>query len=288
MVATRASTESACPFVFHWCVCAEKEELVNLVLIHVDNPSSFSADSQPSQAYTMGTDHSDDGRSNPFDHIRSTCQNLFTTFTDRISTGNNAQHTRTLAPLCSNLNTQSDFADFNFDFKSNASDVERPSNVCENQPRHSDNFRHINPLGSNGAANNPANNGNRNHQRPTTMTSSLHRPSEAGSPDLDDFVVTSPVIGTGTRSSSDSSSTSSPSCNQSSSRSMAHDSQNATTSNGSGSKGCQPGSSAVKYVHFGVFCHNQFPPPPLLAALTIARTLTPTDPRHGKSRPAPR
>lgn len=81
-----------CRFIGFIFILTEKEELVNLVLIHVDNPTAFSPDSQPSQAYTMGTDQSDDARSNPFDHIRSTCQNLFTTFTDRISTGRRLKH----------------------------------------------------------------------------------------------------------------------------------------------------------------------------------------------------
>lgn len=66
----------------------EKEELVNLVLIHVDNANNFSPDSQSSNSYTMGTDQNDDSRSNPFDQIRSTCQNLFTTFTEKIAAGN--------------------------------------------------------------------------------------------------------------------------------------------------------------------------------------------------------
>lgn len=66
----------------------EKEELVNLVLIHVDN--NFSPDSQQSPtSISMGiSDQSDeDPRSNPFDQIRNTCQNLFTTFTEKIATG---------------------------------------------------------------------------------------------------------------------------------------------------------------------------------------------------------
>lgn len=67
----------------------EKEELVNLVLIHVDNSTNFSPDSQstPTSFSNMGTDQSDDARSNPFDHIRNTCQNLFSTFTEKIATG---------------------------------------------------------------------------------------------------------------------------------------------------------------------------------------------------------
>lgn len=36
----------------------------------------------------MGTDQNDDPRANPFDQIRSTCQNLFTTFTEKIAAGN--------------------------------------------------------------------------------------------------------------------------------------------------------------------------------------------------------
>lgn len=141
--------------------------------------------------------------------------------------------------------------DFNFDFKANPNN-ERPSNVCENQPRYSDNFRNINPFSANGHPN-PVSNGNRNHQRPTTMTSTQQqqrqhrRPSELGSPDLDDFVVTSPVIGPSARSTSDSSSTSSPSCFQASNRSVAERyPQHPTTSNGGGSRGGMVGSSGVK------------------------------------------
>lgn len=71
-----------------YCACiSEKEELVNLVLIHIDNPNNCSPESHSSQTFTMGTEHTDDTRSNAFDQIRSTCQNLFTTFTEKISTG---------------------------------------------------------------------------------------------------------------------------------------------------------------------------------------------------------
>lgn len=71
------------------CVVSEKEELVNLVLIHVDNTNNFSPDSQQSQtSFSMGSaDQNDDGRANPFDQIRSTCQNLFSTFTEKIASG---------------------------------------------------------------------------------------------------------------------------------------------------------------------------------------------------------
>lgn len=61
---------------------SEKEELVNLVLIHVNN---YSPDSQSSARNNC--DATDD-RSNPFDQIKNTCQNLFSTFTEKIAAGN--------------------------------------------------------------------------------------------------------------------------------------------------------------------------------------------------------
>lgn len=60
----------------------EKEELVNLVLIHVNN---YSPDSQSSGRNQCG---SNDDRSNPFDQIKNTCQNLFSSFTEKIAAGN--------------------------------------------------------------------------------------------------------------------------------------------------------------------------------------------------------
>ncbi|XP_031621311.1 putative uncharacterized protein DDB_G0285119 [Contarinia nasturtii] len=129
--------------------CVEKEELVNLVLIHVDNSNSFTPDSQQSQtSFSMGTDQSDDARSTPFDQIRNTCQNLFSTFTEKIA------------------------ADFNFDFKQNQSDR---SNVCEDQPRYSNSFRNVNSFNSNSSMSNnstTSNNGYMKPQRPTTMQTS--------------------------------------------------------------------------------------------------------------------
>lgn len=74
-------------FFFHRAHSLEKEELVNLVLIHVDNSTNFSPGSQSPTSTSMGTDQNDDGRSNPFDQIRNTCQNLFTTFTEKIAAG---------------------------------------------------------------------------------------------------------------------------------------------------------------------------------------------------------
>ncbi|KAJ6644013.1 E3 ubiquitin-protein ligase rififylin [Pseudolycoriella hygida] len=58
--------------------CVEKEELVNLVLIHANSISDGSSTRSSSQ-------FSDDHFSNPFDQIKQTCQNLFTSFTDKIA-----------------------------------------------------------------------------------------------------------------------------------------------------------------------------------------------------------
>lgn len=61
-----------------------------MVLIHVGNTNNFSPDSQQSQtSFSMGSAAAadDDARANPFDQIRSTCQNLFSTFTEKIAAG---------------------------------------------------------------------------------------------------------------------------------------------------------------------------------------------------------
>lgn len=77
-------------FANFFYIFLEKEELVNLVLIHVDNSSNFGSDSQQSPtSISMGISEQsdDDPRSNPFDQIRNTCQNLFATFTEKIAAG---------------------------------------------------------------------------------------------------------------------------------------------------------------------------------------------------------
>ncbi|KAG4071101.1 hypothetical protein HA402_013415 [Bradysia odoriphaga] len=58
--------------------CVEKEELVNLVLIHANSIADTSSNRSSSQ-------FGDDNFSNPFDQIKQTCQNLFTSFTDKIA-----------------------------------------------------------------------------------------------------------------------------------------------------------------------------------------------------------
>ncbi|XP_055316108.1 rho GTPase-activating protein gacZ [Sitodiplosis mosellana] len=151
--------------------CVEKEELVNLVLIHVDNSNNFTPDLQQSPtSISMGiSDQSDDDpRSNPFDQIRNTCQNLFTTFTEKIA------------------------ADFNFDFKQNQSD--RQTNVCEDQPRYSDSFENVPSFNSNvtnNATSTTSNNsGNisklhRTHRSTTIQTSSVNQSTQMVSPPVD-------------------------------------------------------------------------------------------------------
>lgn len=68
--------------IFHWLniLTTEKEELVNLVLIHANSISDSNSNRSSSQ-------FSEDNFSNPFDQIKQTCQNLFTSFTDKIASG---------------------------------------------------------------------------------------------------------------------------------------------------------------------------------------------------------
>lgn len=61
----------------------EKEELVNLVLIHVNNSSSYGSSADGS----AGNNETDENGTNPFDQIKQTCQNLFTSFTDKLASG---------------------------------------------------------------------------------------------------------------------------------------------------------------------------------------------------------
>lgn len=56
--------------------CLEKEELVNLVMIHVNN--SNSSRNHPDSSF-------DENITNPFDQIKQTCQNLFTSFSEKIA-----------------------------------------------------------------------------------------------------------------------------------------------------------------------------------------------------------
>lgn len=59
---------------------SEKEELVNLVIFHVDSCTGSQSPESPS------SNCSDDNRSSPIGNLRNACQNLFTTFTDTIAT----------------------------------------------------------------------------------------------------------------------------------------------------------------------------------------------------------
>lgn len=100
-------------------IFAEKEDLVDLVLIHV---ATCSPNSNPSSAFSASDSES---QSNPFDQLKNTCQNLFTTFTEKIA------------------------ADLNFDLKPSNSD--RQPNVCEDQPRYTPQFRYQSPYGRPGS-----------------------------------------------------------------------------------------------------------------------------------------
>lgn len=113
-------TENLISYLISVC-SAEKEELVNLVLIHVDNASPYSPNSHHSSAFSNG---SGENQSNPFDQLKNTCQNLFTTFTEKIA------------------------ADLNFDLKPTQSD--RQPNVCEDQPRYTRQFRYQSSYGGSG------------------------------------------------------------------------------------------------------------------------------------------
>lgn len=59
--------------------CLEKEELVNLVMIHVNNSNSSRNHNQSDDSIF------DDNITNPFDQIKQTCQNLFTSFSEKIA-----------------------------------------------------------------------------------------------------------------------------------------------------------------------------------------------------------
>lgn len=59
--------------------CVEKEELVNLLIVNVSKM-------KPSQSNSSGQRSFDDINAN-FEHIRNRCQNLFTTFSDRMKSG---------------------------------------------------------------------------------------------------------------------------------------------------------------------------------------------------------
>lgn len=67
-------------FIYFFSFTVEKEELVNLVLIHANSIADSNSNRSSSQ-------FSEDNFSNPFDQIKQTCQNLFTSFTDKIASG---------------------------------------------------------------------------------------------------------------------------------------------------------------------------------------------------------
>lgn len=121
-------------------------------------------------------------------------------------------------------------ADFNFDFKQNQSD--RPSNVCEDQPRYSNSFRNVSSFTSTANMNgSSANNTNAKPQRPTSMTSSVNQSAQfeaaanvlnnAGNDQNNANTQSSPTV-TGS-----SSGASTPSLLKSSSQSTVDDGQNA-------------------------------------------------------------
>lgn len=96
------------------------------MLIHVDNADTHSPNSNHSSAFSASDG---ENQSNPFDQLKNTCQNLFATFTEKIA------------------------ADLSFDLKPTQSD--RQSNVCEDQPRYTRQFRYQTPYGGPGAGGEP-------------------------------------------------------------------------------------------------------------------------------------
>lgn len=69
-------------------IFVEKEELVNLVLIHVNNSATYATDGNGTAGGGGGANNeTDENCSNPFDQIKQTCQNLFTSFTEKIASG---------------------------------------------------------------------------------------------------------------------------------------------------------------------------------------------------------
>lgn len=64
----------------------EKEELVNLVLAHINSGNYYSTNGTGFSNYTSGDGGNDsDNVSNSFDQIKQTCQNLFSSFTEKIA-----------------------------------------------------------------------------------------------------------------------------------------------------------------------------------------------------------
>lgn len=76
--------------------CVEKEELVNLILTNTD-VGSMPSNTRNNDNQSLSNDETDNA-SNPFDHLKQTCQNLFNSFTDRLSSDlgfDNKQHPTT-------------------------------------------------------------------------------------------------------------------------------------------------------------------------------------------------
>lgn len=61
--------------------CVEKEELVNLVLSQINSEQTSPTNSSGSSSQRNGG-----GNSDPFDSLKQTCQNLFSSFTDKLAT----------------------------------------------------------------------------------------------------------------------------------------------------------------------------------------------------------
>lgn len=96
------STIKFCIIIFF----AEKEELVNLV-IHINNVNGYASSSDTSSSAkttTNGIHESDENCSNPFDQIKQTCQNLFTSFTDKIASDLNFDLKQTSGGSSNNQN----------------------------------------------------------------------------------------------------------------------------------------------------------------------------------------
>lgn len=66
--------------------CIEKEELVNMIVNHVNSNSYYETGTHSSSSTTPNIDFENYAQS--FDQIKQTCQNLFSSISDKISSGN--------------------------------------------------------------------------------------------------------------------------------------------------------------------------------------------------------
>lgn len=109
--------------------CLEKEELVNLVMIHVNNSNS-SINQQTNSSF-------DDNTTNPFDQIKQTCQNLFTSFSEKIAADLNFETKPSSSATAGNISNQprSSAAPPNNIYSNSASSSSASSQIYSNIPQ---------------------------------------------------------------------------------------------------------------------------------------------------------